>query len=777
MSFGLLNFTFVMIGLAGLSLPVIAHLLSRRNFNVVEWGAMQFLELRRSAKRKLRLEQLLLLLLRMFLIALIALAFARPWAQGGLLTSFVTGPPRDVMIVLDGSHSMGWERKADTPHTAARQWVHRFLEELRPGDTVGLIDARDRSRVVLDPPTRDFSLVRQAVDGLPAPAGSSNLADAAIQAAQTLARADNSVREIVILTDGQAHGWHADDENLWLRFDDLLAQASVKPRVWVVDVAQIVAEDRTNFSVDRLQLSRELSARGYPVQVSTTIRYSGGTEAVMRRVHFEVDGQRISEKSLQIRLQPGGENSIEFEHRFESAGSHVVSVVLDGDNLPGDDRSSAALEVTAAVPVLLVDGDPRVDPVESETHFARLALSPPSNPTPWVEATRIPADQLAQHDLQNFAAVLLCNVNRFTDEEVDRLRDYVASGGGLFVALGDKVDAGNYNETLYAAGRGLLPARLESIEQDELAILQGVRVVDDSLEVPWMTRFRAIYDGGMTDARFAQWWKVTPARGNGTTADDSGKPTALKISDPVTAARLNTSDPLLISRNYGLGRVLLMTAPLDADWSTFPTKHDYVSFLHEAVFHLAAGRVVRNVDAGMPLSLPVPDDLDLSEYAFFDPAGEEHQPLVAENNNRRTARLDETSLPGVYQFRHTDENAPPGKLQLQHFVVNYDRGESDLTALGNDERVPLTENQRMTFVNDMAGLQQQMHAEGSRSELWKPLLFLFLAVLVCEVLLTRHLVRGGHAVETIEEPGDDVEPYEEPEDWEEVYEPYDAPAT
>ena len=93
MSFGLLNLTFVFIGLAGLALPVLAHLLSKRNFDVVEWGAMQFLELRKSTKRKLRLEQLLLMLLRMTLIALAALAFARPWAQGGFLTSIITGPP------------------------------------------------------------------------------------------------------------------------------------------------------------------------------------------------------------------------------------------------------------------------------------------------------------------------------------------------------------------------------------------------------------------------------------------------------------------------------------------------------------------------------------------------------------------------------------------------------------------------------------------------------------------------------------------------------------
>jgi hypothetical protein len=39
-------------------------------------------------------------------------------------------------------------------------------------------------------------------------------------------------------------------------------------------------------------------------------------------------------------------------------GSHVIGVTLDGDDLPGDNRSEAAVVVTAALPVLQVDGEP-----------------------------------------------------------------------------------------------------------------------------------------------------------------------------------------------------------------------------------------------------------------------------------------------------------------------------------------------------------------------------------------------------------------------------------
>ncbi|MCA9081308.1 MAG: BatA domain-containing protein, partial [Planctomycetaceae bacterium] len=96
MTFGLLNFA-MLAGLLALALPIIAHLLSKRKFDVVEWGAMQFLELGRKTRRKIRLQDILLLLIRMSLIGLVVLALARPWGQGGLFGTISDGVSRDVM--------------------------------------------------------------------------------------------------------------------------------------------------------------------------------------------------------------------------------------------------------------------------------------------------------------------------------------------------------------------------------------------------------------------------------------------------------------------------------------------------------------------------------------------------------------------------------------------------------------------------------------------------------------------------------------------------------
>src|SRR6516162_6464819 len=123
MSFGLLNAA-MLLGLAGLAIPPIIHLLNRRRYDVVDWGAMQFLQVSETTRRRLLIEEILLMLLRMGLIAVLVLALAAPYAVLPNFPSLGKRPNRDVVLVFDGSASMGYVGKdGQTPHEAAKDWA------------------------------------------------------------------------------------------------------------------------------------------------------------------------------------------------------------------------------------------------------------------------------------------------------------------------------------------------------------------------------------------------------------------------------------------------------------------------------------------------------------------------------------------------------------------------------------------------------------------------------------------------------------------------------
>ena len=65
--------------LALVGIPLLIHLIRRRKLQVVKWAAMEFLKVsQRKQSRKLRVEEIILLLLRMIIVAIAVMAFARP---------------------------------------------------------------------------------------------------------------------------------------------------------------------------------------------------------------------------------------------------------------------------------------------------------------------------------------------------------------------------------------------------------------------------------------------------------------------------------------------------------------------------------------------------------------------------------------------------------------------------------------------------------------------------------------------------------------------------
>ena len=69
----------LLLGITAVSVPIIIHILNRRKFQKVVWAAMRFVKISmQKNQRRIQWEDILLLILRCVLLALIAIALARP---------------------------------------------------------------------------------------------------------------------------------------------------------------------------------------------------------------------------------------------------------------------------------------------------------------------------------------------------------------------------------------------------------------------------------------------------------------------------------------------------------------------------------------------------------------------------------------------------------------------------------------------------------------------------------------------------------------------------
>jgi hypothetical protein len=746
MPFGFMNVA-MLVGLAAVAIPVIIHLLNRRRYDVVDWGAMQFLQISETTRRRLLLEELLLLLLRMGLIALMVLALAAPWAASSVFAKLGAPTNRDVVLVFDGSYSMGFAGAGKTPHDAAKEWALAFVGQLAVQDSVAVLQAKQQVVPVLGEPTVDLAKVRKAIVDLPQPRGGCDWPQALQAAHKILAQSKRPQRDIILLTDGQRFGW-ADEKSLvhWeLLADQLRGQPGERPTIRVINLDPDRPADPPNWSLATLTASRAVASAGQEIQFRTALQLRGQDKyEPPYRLRLEVDGgqeRRDLPFPATARLEKG-QVSLSFKQRFKTAGSHLVSVIVEPDpppekrppgyrvkdQLPGDNRQDVAVEVVEALPVLLVDGDLRPNPATRGTDFLRDALAPARDRTPVVLARAVPvhefdAAQLTR-DLKGPGTrprvLVLSNVARLTPGQQEGVDRFLTAGGGVLVTLGDRADAVQYNGQLHRDGQGWLPARLEEVSGDENDADQAARPLASSFFHPTLEMFRDIKIGGLAEARFPRWWKVT---------------TAGRDSPAMPVALLTNQDPLLVERAYHGGRVLLCAVPLDNSWRTNLTDLPaFAPLAHQLVYYLAGARSAeRNLQPGQPL-LYRPEREETPGTLTLQPPEGEAKPLTPAGWPLVYEHTRET---GVYRLTKADGRAV-------YYVVQSDPQESDLTPNTAEDRAKVAKQVPLVYEGgrDNARETAQVPPADPKQELWWWFMTGVVALLCGEVWMTRRIVKG-----------------------------------
>ena len=777
----------MLLGLSAALIPPIIHLLNRRRYETIDWGAMQFLQMSEVTRRRVLLEEWLLMLLRMGLIAALVLGVAGPFLTGAGIARLMPRANRAVVLVFDGSYSMGWVGKNGTPHENAIRWAKAFVADLSPGDTVAVLQAKDRVVPVMAEPSHDAERVLGRIDALPPPSGGCNWRPALQAAAAILSRSQRTEREIVLLSDGQRHGW-ADRDSLfrWSLLAsewgaDRAEKSSQIPRLWVVNVAPDRPADPPNWSLTPLESNRNLFPAGRLVFFRAAIDLHGQKEYVPPyRLRLEIDGRFVRNLQVPSASQLGnGRVPFSFSHTFAAAGSHLVSVILEPDlppeqrppnyslkdELPGDNRQDFALEVVREILVLIVDGGGKRG--SNRADFLRLALEA-RDPTPVVQARVVSLDRFDPALLKTLRigkgstasapprALILRNVPRLTEGQQDAIAHFLADGGGVLVTLGPNVEADYYNMQLYRGNKSWLPARLEGIAEEVASPAPG------GSDHPALRLFLDKSKEGQSTSRFPQlgrvrlprWWKLAPpksgAKERPIDANRSHSATGVQVASLRTAS---AEYPFLVEwiDPNRAGRLLLCAVPLDDSWgSELIRDAGFVPLVHELVYYLAAARSADfNPEPGMPLRHRLGSAGLVEQYKLQTPLGET-KPLSSNPADKNALlatvdrlpqgallRVEDTSETGVYRL-----GDPEGET-IYYVVRPKLAAESDLAPCDDEDRAKVAALiPGLQYQNQRDSANEEWVGDEQRQEFWW-LLLLGAIVLVCaEVWMTRRIVKN-----------------------------------
>ncbi len=726
-------------GLALAALPILIHILSRRRFRRVDWGALRFLlQAERESRRRVRMEQWLLLALRVAGMLLLAAVFARPFLAPGASGRLGVAAPLDV--VIDDSASLDYRTGLQTEFLQLRAAAQRLLDELlrqnaggslriwltsKPAEPWAEIEALDAAAA--EPVRQKLSALTCSAMPARPEALVSNLA----ARLQTDARSTDGV--LYVLSDLQRSEWAVQAPDS--AFKPLRDMGDRAPRI--VFVASGVGE-RANLALRGLTPQRPHVMVGVPAMFDVEIANLTRQPTRDLRLTLTVGADALPAREIE-ELAPGQMRRVPLEVTFAAVGQHELTVSLgDVDDYPLDNTVRLLVDVRESLRVLLVSGAPAPDPRQDEVFLARSALAPSGPLRSGIEVAVIDAQELDDTELERFDCVALCNLPAPGPSAAGALQKFVEGGGGLLIALGDRVIPADYNRALGEIG-GVLPMPLGEVREFPRTAA-GVRLVR-LVEHPATAM---LPEAGAESSQLFQVHAFVAPRevdpGAGENTPPVGRVLA-RFTDSQRAAAL-------IEREVGRGRVLLFASALDLDWNDWPRAMDgsYVVTLLEWVQHLGQrSNVTGAQETGRPLRLALPIGEFAASALLQSPPESGDGPQLVQAQTDGEAGAIEFAAPlaarvGRYEWS-LQRTAGGGENRAQ--LVNLAPAESVLARAGDAElRAALG---ALRFERLSADQAWQAESAAARFEIWPPLLLLLAAVLLCEQVLAWHFGRPtGH---------------------------------
>lgn len=651
-----------LLGLAAAAIPVIVHLMRRRDLPRVELPTVTLLRRAQvQSRRRMRLVDLLLLLARILFVLLLALAIAGPYATERV--AWGDGRVASVAIVLDDSMSMARSTGGRSGIAAAAARARAAIEALPAGSEVAVVLAGRPARLLV-PRTRDLDAAAARVARLPGTsARGTDLSGAVARAVRELGGAANDVRRVLVLSDFAAHA-RADDVR-WPGRDVSL------------DVEAIGGERDANLAVVGAVAVPDPTVPG---QASVAVELRGFTPAgttVPSEVEIRLEREDRSLARARVSVA-GGVGRATLHVPLPRDGDPTARVRIEtSDVLRADDARGVLLRAPAAVRVLVVDGDPHATRAHDEVRFLARALELAPHAEGAISYQIVDPDTLAGRDLAGFDVVAIANAPAPAGRVARRLGEFVAEGGGLLITAGDRVEPRGWMDALGE----VLPARLRAAVRSEpvtLAAPGQSSITDDAGIVP-------PGGAGLTSVSTTERLLLEPR------------------ADARTLLAFGDGGAALVIGRHRRGRVAMLATTVDDDWTDLPYRPGFLPLMvglvrglgPAGVVHAGSGGAARDegstaeraFEPGAPVMLPVPPGAsrliviapDGTETLFEGEDLEERVRFVPERAGAHRVQVAET---GTEAARDVPRSA---------FVVAPPASESDLARAALPARLAANE--------------------------------------------------------------------------------------
>lgn len=776
-----MNFVHVSLvaGMALATIPIMLHLLGRREPKRVNFPALRFVrETAVKSQRGWSIRRWLLLALRILLVMLLALAFASPRVHSAMLATYLSlglvallafiataaaavsfasrhpflvrsgiatlatilwaivgvwafftatqgaaAPtqaavgPICAAIVIDTSPSMEYKFANKTRLEEAKETARWLMDRLPVDSQIAIVSANQGQRLHQGRVSANRQLDNVKSDG--------RLADLSgrVRTAIELVRSSKlNRREVYVLTDMMANSWRdaasAGIPNILKTGEPVLLQ--------LIDVG---ASKRENWSIKKVQLSQEVVTPGSSVNISANIVASDAAPATQVAVELLVEERdpalpAIRNGSLAVpkavvkerqTVDVAPGGTAKFQFALRDIASGTTNALL---RLSRPDPLTIDNEVNFTVEAR-PQGKLLVlgnQPEGGEMDIAARLAALALDPE-LKQVDLVPFSRIPTIDFAKYASAVLVDPVAMDDSMVVALERSIEVGMGLLIVMGPAIDDAKTWKS--GAIQRLIPGEVS---------LQWRRPLSDSSIYFSTVRpdhpLWGIFDSAANDIPWSRYpvhkyWAIDPL-----------------ASDATVVVRYSSSGhPAVIEQNRGAGSILTITTPITqpesinpAPWNRlFASPEPWPAFglLSGAVGYLSgSSHSRRNMIAGTSATIDNSPDLYPVRYELFTPVGD----LVRVQALSNSVNYAFTNDLGFYRLRGLQADKPALRgfsVQMDDNTINLVKATPEVmdAALGKDQYF---------LVQDRDGLQSSLGQARFGRDLSPFLLAIIVLIVIAE---------------------------------------------
>lgn len=693
---------FVLFGLLAASIPIIIHLLNLRKLKVVEFSSLQFLkEMQKNKMRKIRIKQILLLILRTLIIVFLVFSFSRPTIKNINIAGLGSEVKNTIVLIVDDTPSMSVQDKRGELIIQAKKIASKILEITEDGDEVYLLKFSELNPLIEKfEPSSKYSALKE-LERIEISDVSRNFYDVFISISKILENAKNLSKEVYIITDFQTS--NLSNEEL---FSNLKLDKSIdrNTRIYFFKLGE---KDFYNISIDSLVINNRIFELNKPISVTASITNFSNIDAKNTNSNLFFNDKKVSQKGIDLKSQSSSKFTL--TGQANQYGFISGKLEIEDDDFIKDNNYFFGFYVPDKIKVLMVSE------TEQDLLFIDLVLSQTldENSEPIFEITHTTPKFINSFNFMNYDLIITASIEKI--DNLDRIITYVNNGGNILILPSD-------NSNPIAFGRAL-----------EKLGLQTINGVSGSKDIKTnFTRFKEVdLNHPIFSGIFVE--KKTGRIESPKIYYSFNYKAGLKGKDIIT---LENNYSFLVEEKLGRGNILLFTSAMNLNWNEFPIKPIFVPLINRIGLYSNSG--INNCFsfiAGEEVKLRLPK-LNESDVKLLYPDGRESVISLPKENEKFFLSVGKLTQSGIYKLIQNDKI-------IALISINLDSRESNLSKLDEDDLFKFTQNSfpdcRIKIFNQDANPEQIIKQERYGTELWKFFLILALICLALEMIIARKL--------------------------------------